>query len=370
MKRTNEARWIESRNRWQINVQSDGIRRTFASSTPGRKGKIECEKKADEWLDSRLTNETTRTDRVLDMWLDEVKKMTGISYWRTQESIVRVWIKPEIGHKKIGSVTENDLQSIINNAYRNGNNGEGMSDRMLRSIRSSIASFMKFCRGIPCSRLIPEHLTIPRGAKASVKTIASKDDLKTLFSVTTTTYYGKRVEDFYVHAYRFAVVTGLRPGELIGLQNRKISNGIMTIDQSINDIGEVTSGKNKNARRSQVLSDAALKVLQDQSAMLKRMGIISKYVFPEKDGGCISQHNFRDYWKRYRIANGLSGAPTPYELRHTFVSIVDEMPTALKKMVVGHSRSMDTEGVYSHEKRGDKERSAKYIDAAIKNVLQ
>ena len=36
--------------------------------------------------------------------------------------------------------------------------------------------------------------------------------------------------------------------------------------------------------------------------------------------------------------------PAPYELRHTYVSVNDEMPTGLKKQVVGHSRSMDTEG--------------------------
>ena len=44
--RKNEAVWIESRQRWQINVQSEGIRRTFTSSTNGKKGKVEAEKKA------------------------------------------------------------------------------------------------------------------------------------------------------------------------------------------------------------------------------------------------------------------------------------------------------------------------------------
>ena len=31
-----EARFIESRQRWQCNVQTNGVRKTFTSSIPGR----------------------------------------------------------------------------------------------------------------------------------------------------------------------------------------------------------------------------------------------------------------------------------------------------------------------------------------------
>lgn len=34
MKRTNTAKWIESAHRWQINVQKDGVRKTFTSAKP------------------------------------------------------------------------------------------------------------------------------------------------------------------------------------------------------------------------------------------------------------------------------------------------------------------------------------------------
>lgn len=41
------------------------------------------------------------------------------------------------------------------------------------------------------------------------------------------------------------------------------------------------------------------------------------------------------------------------------------MPEALKKMIMGHSKSMDTEGVYGHEKQGDRAKAAGYIDASF-----
>ena len=40
MKRTNTAKWIESAHRWQINVQKDGVRKTFTSAKPGRTGQL------------------------------------------------------------------------------------------------------------------------------------------------------------------------------------------------------------------------------------------------------------------------------------------------------------------------------------------
>lgn len=54
MKRTNTAKWIESACRWQINVQKDGVRKTFTSAKPGRTGQREANKKADDWLEKGL----------------------------------------------------------------------------------------------------------------------------------------------------------------------------------------------------------------------------------------------------------------------------------------------------------------------------
>lgn len=44
MARKNEAKWIASTKRWQINVQLEGKRKTLTSHTKGIKGKIEAEK--------------------------------------------------------------------------------------------------------------------------------------------------------------------------------------------------------------------------------------------------------------------------------------------------------------------------------------
>ena len=363
--RKNEAKWVEARLRWQINVQVDGERKTFTSSVAGKKGKVEAEQKSDRWLEQKLVNENTRTDKMLDKWYEKLKISTSKDHSRQYDNYIRNWTKPIIGQKKISRLTQNDLQAVIDNAYNKGK----LAEKTLRNIRGCLMSFMKYCRNCKVTIFTPEALTIPAGAKKSVKTIATVEDIKKLFTVSTTMYRGKIIEDRFIHAYRFSVLTGLRPGELLGLLWSNVKGRKVTITQSFNDRGDLTQGKNKNARRTYMIDDHAIKVLTEQKTMMLKLSRISPIVFPYVDGEYTLQHTFRQAWKRYCTANGITGAPTPYELRHTFVSINDEMPEGLKKMVVGHSKNMDTEGVYGHEKAGDMEKAADFISSAFKNIL-
>ena len=69
--RTNEAKWNEKRQMWRIDVQKDGVRKSFYSTIPGRKGKIECHSKADEWLEHDVFNADTRVQVLLLQWIDQ-----------------------------------------------------------------------------------------------------------------------------------------------------------------------------------------------------------------------------------------------------------------------------------------------------------
>ena len=60
---------------------------------------------------------------------------------------------------------------------------------------------------------------------------------------------------------------------------------------------------------------------------------------------------------------------TPYEIRHTYVSINKEMPVDLLKIQVGHSQAMQTREQYSHQRLGDSERAAELSSIALENIL-
>lgn len=164
------------------------------------------------------------------------------------------------------------------------------------------------------------------------------------------------------------MLEGLRPGELLGLRWEDLNGSTLTIHQSINDLGEVTDGKNENANRTIVLTGLAMQEIEAQRKQLHDRGMVCKWIFPNEKCQPFRQKTFRNRWYKYCETNQIS-AVTPYELRHTFVSICDEMPDGLKKQVVGHSRNMDTNGIYGHRKTGDLERAAAYSDAAFRAIL-
>ena len=362
-KRKNEAAWMPSQNRWQINVQMDGVRRTFTSSTPGRKGKIEAERKADRWLEEQTVNENTKCEILIDKFYEHVKATTSKGHWRPMGSRIENHIRPLIGAKKIGRLTENDLQEILDAAYK-----KGLSKRGIKNVKSDTMAFVKYCRKANATRLFPESLYIPNGARRSTKTVAEPEDIRKLFETDESTWKGKVCHDRYIHAYRFAVVSGLRLGELLGLKWEDIKGTKLRIRRALNDYNIFTEGKNDNARRTLVLTGLALEEIGQQRKLLRQEGVLSPYVFPTKKGTPTSQDTFRSSWKRYCEHNGLKKV-TPYELRHTYVSVNKEMPEGLKRLVVGHSVDMDTEGTYGHEMAGDLKRAAEYSDAAFRKIL-
>ena len=260
-------------------------------------------------------------------------------------------------------VDEADLQEVIDTAYANG-----LAKKTLMNLRATLVSFVKYCRKTKATMLFPEDLTIPKAARRSEKRIAAPNDIQVLFSAEQTFYRGKVVFDRCVHAYRFAVLTGVRPGELVGLKWADLNGNKLTIRRSINDRNEVTAGKNENAHRAISVKGLPRQELDEQRAMLSRLGVLSEYIFPGYDADYLPQRQFRKYWNKYCEHNGISKI-TPYELRHTYVSVNDEMPDGLKKKAVGHSENMDTEGTYGHLKAGDLDRIADYSTAAFQAII-
>ncbi len=361
--RRSEAIWNEKQERWIIKVQSDGTRKTFADPTPGKRGKILAERKADDWLEHRTVGTTTRCEVLLDRFVEQKKATTGSSNYRQVEYHVRLYIKPVIGMKKISHVTEADLQEILDNAY-----AADLSKKSLMTLRATITAFMKYCRKAKATTLFPEDLTIPKSARKVEKRIAAPSDIKTLFQADQTVYYGKAVPDFFIHAYRFSFLTGIRPGELIGLKWADVNGDKLTIRRAINDRQEITSGKNENAHRTISIKGLPRKELDAQRAMLAQTGILSEYIFPGRDADFVQQKTLRRHWYNYCEHNGISKI-TPYERRHTYVSVNDEMPDGLKKQAVGHSKNMDTDGTYNHEKAGDLDRIASYSGSAFGKII-
>ncbi len=352
-KRVNTATWHEKYQRWQINVQKDGIRKSFYSSKQGRTGQRECNAKADAWLDDNMDNTKIKVSALFAEYLQSQKETTSKSNWLKIESIGKNWILPNIGTIRIENLNEQHLQKIIDKAV-----AAGRAKKTISNIRAIEMSFLKYCRKCKKTTLLPENVSIPKSVRSNSKNVLQPDALKILFQSEQTVYRKKTIPDKYINAYRFQVCTGLRPGELVALKWDDISDGVVNIRQSINAYGEKTSGKNEKAQRRFALSPLACSILQNQ----KKMNT-NKYIFD-----ILNQEHYRESWGRYCKANNIEYV-SPYELRHTFVSIAKQLPAGEVKNLVGHSKNMDTFGVYGHDMNGDAERVANQINTLFEGLL-
>lgn len=369
--RKGQAKWDDKAKRWRISVQKDGVRRAFYSSNPSTRGKFEAERKADHWLDTGSQNENIRLGAAWDEFLTYIlekskggTRQKGTANYKKHEQIGRLYILPVLTkNKKVMSITEAQWQKCVDIKYK-----DGLSKKTLQNLRESITAFCKYMRrnGVKIDMPI---IDIPDDAPVGRRKILQPDALKTLFTDDSITHYGKPKKCHYIYAWRFQVLTGMRPGEVCGLDKRDRDGNIININRSINADGEITSGKNANANRSFYLNPTQQQILDDQADMLRSLGIVTKWIFPSPDGGPASERNMYKAWLTYCKQHGFKCSL--YELRHTFVSYAEgKVPVKLLKSVVGHSESMDTFGTYGHQIDGEMQIAAGYLDSVFQDILK
>lgn len=358
-----EAIWIESRKLWVIKVQRDGERKSFSSSTPGRKGKRKAEALADEWLISGKSDMPFQL--AWEQFLDYQMSHNGRVNYRNYESLGRIYLLPNIKATAISRIRPMQWQKCIDKAIESG-----LSQRTCKNICDTITAFYKFADRMRWKtiELKKGDLDIGKAKPRQEKKILQPDELRILMSRSTVVKNKKEIEAFYIHAWRILVLTGLRRGELCGLQWDDVTDDTFHLQRSINLLGDITNGKNENARRDVPLSGMALRELEAHKRMLDAMGIHSKWVFPDEWGEVTDPNRLYMQWKYFCRTHGITSSL--HEMRHTYISVMkNDMPEQMLKDLVGHSVDMDTFGVYGHVVKPEMQRAREIMDSTFTRLL-
>lgn len=336
--------------RWRIRVMQEGRTHSFSSSVPGAKGRKEVQQKYDQWFYGEASGSKT-VGRVAQEFLEDVKARRGENSeaYSQYERYIRLYIAPRIASVKICKVTLRDWQSVINEA--SGRN-KALSEKTLKNLRGIIKGIIKFGYEDYQCELLRGNLYIPKGHSKKEKEILQKDDARRLLEES----------DLWYHPlFCFLLLTGMRPGEALGLQVDDVRGSIVTIKRSVNASGQITEGKNENARRVVPIGNMTRAILDKTIQRNNEYKLHTKWIFCSPDGSMGNQSTMRNHWEKLKKERNLPG--TVYSLRHTFISMMKNvLPEQSIKDIVGHSVSMTTFETYGHFVDGDQKRAAEIID--------
>jgi len=285
----------------------------------------------------------------LDKWLDAIRDTLRNRTLQRHEQIARLHLKPSLGKFRLDKLNALQLQILYRHKL-----DSGLSPRTVQIIHTTMYKALKQAvRWQLVPRNVAEAVNPPRAPKAEINPL-SLTQVKALLNSAR----GDRFEALYV----LAVTTGMRSGELLGLQWRDVDleAGVLQVRRTVFN-GEVSAPKTGRSNRSIKLGNIALEVL-------RRHPRVSEWVFSSSVGTSMSVHNLHNRsWKPLLKRAELPRSTRFHDLRHTCATLLlsKGVHPKLVQELLGHSSIETTLDIYSHVLPGMGDAAAGAIDDAL-----
>lgn len=362
-----QPKWDKKNKKWVLSVMIDGQRKQFVSRTPKMPGKKECRQRCLEWIENGMYNDgNLPVSKAFERFLKDYKDRYGeTEQFFKLKSLSDLFIIPVLGKKKCSQITLNDWQNVINNAkptVKHRADGtpyqlcDTLSKKYLKNIKGVISSFISWAAPRHFVEYTPmSQIYIPAAAPTVGKDILQLSDIEKLFAEPTGLWFER--------ALMLEVLTGLRPGEILGLQKNDYDpqTGSITIRRSVNARGNITTGKNANAHRTIELTPEVRQIVDEQ--LVETAYLESEWIFCNTTGLVGAQAQLLKCWKRIAAKKGFPASTTPYSLRHTFYTHTEAyLPDRVIKSIFGHSAKTDGHSIYgSHVVNEEAHEAAKRL---------
>ncbi len=309
-----------------------------------------------ERLSSGVSNlvpeaETMIVGDYLDRWLPTVKGTVKERTWDRHEEVVRLHLKPSVGHVKLQKLNALDVQEMYRAKLESG-----LSPRTVQIVHTTLHKALKQAvRWSLVSGNVTEAVIPPKPQKKEIKVLTSEEVKRLLRALR-----GERLEALYV----LAVTTGMRQGELLGLkwEDVDLGVGVVRVRRTVWK-GVATAPKTAKANRSIRLTGMAREVLRKH---LEREGK-GEWVFSSRNGTPVNCHNLinRSWWPLLKEV-GLPRIPF-HNLRHTCASLLlsQSVHPKLVQELLGHADISTTLNTYSHVIPSLEGKTASAMDEAL-----
>ncbi len=267
----------------------------------------------------------------LDKWLKAIQGTISVGSWKQYETIVRLHIKPALGKLKLDRVTALHVQTLYREKL-----DSGLSPRRVIYVHVTLHKALKQAvRWSLIPRNVVDAAEPPKARRKEINPLDQEQVRKLMDAVR-----GNKLEALYV----LAVNTGMRQGELLGLQWKDVdlASGTLRVNRTIFG-GVVSPPKTAKSRRSVKLSRSALEALRNH----QRTG---EWVFSTESGKPIDCTNLtKQSWKPLLKEAGLPDKRF-HDLRHTCATLLltkGVHPKVVQELL-GHSSISITLDTYSH----------------------
>jgi integrase len=277
-------------------------------------------------------------ERYMDRWLDFIRDKVRPGTFKPYEAIVRLHIKPTLGRAKLDQLNALQLEKL----YRQKLDA-GLSARRVRYIHVTIRKALKDAVRLQLlSRNIADAAIPPRLVKQEIEPL-TQEQMRSLLDAARS----DKLEAFYV----LAITTGMRQGELLGLQWKDIDldAGTLRVNRSVYE-GVTSPPKTSAGRRTIRLSKLAIAALK-QHRINNAKRRISEWVFPNANGTPIGHQNLHNRsWKPLLERAGLPHFVRFHDIRHSCISLLLSrgVPIKVVSEMAGHADISITLSVYGH----------------------
>ncbi|MFO1045992.1 MAG: site-specific integrase [Planctomycetaceae bacterium] len=281
---------------------------------------------------------------LLTKWYEEsAKPNTSPGTAAEYKRIVDSHIVPKIGSVKLSALRPLHIQTMLSALEKDGKGARTRQYCYVTLHRAFvIAMRWQLLSRNPCDGVDPPKVTKRR------VTPLTPEQAKNLLAISQTNRF---------HAvYVLALTTGMRQGELFGLQwdDINLKDGILQVRHSLENVNNklrLKEPKSESGKRQIALPEMAVKALWDHKAKQLAEGLAGcPHVFPDSDGGLLRRSNFLKWsWFKIRIAAKLEGVHF-HDLRHSCASLMlaDGVQMKAIQAILGHSTISMTMDTYAH----------------------
>lgn len=307
----------------------------------------------------------------LDYWVESIVKVERAeSTYAGYETVIRRFIKPHLGKRKMNALTPRDVRALIAKLRKEKTVlGEKLSDRYVQNVFEVLRSALSnACREELIGRNVARLVATPSRGETDIEPLDEE----------AARAFIRAIAAHWLHAlWLILVTTGLRKGEALGLawSDVDMETGLVKVRRTVQRVrGRLLFGKvkTKRSRREVYIGRVALAALakhrqQTAERLSEPLNPAPEQpddlIFVTSSGRVVEPRNVNTMLNRI-LTNAKLDHVRVHDLRHTAATLLLLDGATIREVMeqLGHASIATTANIYGHVLDAAKKRLADRMD--------